>query len=130
MKLLSWLLVPVAFVVGLGAAVILCVLFLTAADFGASKVAEPSQPLITAFTSISLSIGCFIGAFITVFLPTFTAPEYEKETAHLAFLLGAVYAGAILSQIGWAVFIPAYLAALVSGVATVVYVGKHSTNAA
>lgn len=129
MTLLNWLFVPVAFAFGIGTAFFVCMNLLTIGDSIASAFmvmdgkTSPSS-LNTVLASMTLCIGCIIGAATTVLLPAFSAPKYKKETAHLALVLGAVISGVLLSQTGWAIFIPAYLSALGAGVASVAYAGK------
>lgn len=129
MRLLNWLFVPVAFAFGIGTAFFVCMNLLNVSDsivsaFMAMDGNASQSSLNTVLASVTLSIGCIIGAAATILLPAFSAPKYEKETAHLALVLGAVISGVSLSQLGWAIFIPAYFSALGAGVASVAYVGK------
>lgn len=131
MRLLNWLFVPVAFVFGIGTAFFVCMNLLSMGDsivsaFMAMDGKASQSSLNAVLASVTVCIGCIIGAVATVLLPAFSAPKYEKETAHLALVLGAVISGVSHSQHGWAIFIPAYLSALGAGVASVAYVGKVS----
>lgn len=131
MTFLSWFLVPIAFAFGVGSTSFLCMFLLSLLDsiypVATTMVGKPpSSSLDSVLASATLSIGCIIGAAITVLLPAFFAPKYKKETAHLVLVLGAVISGVIFLGTGTTIFIPAYLAALGAGIASVSYVGRAS----
>jgi hypothetical protein len=135
MTLLKWLFVPIVFFFSVGAASLVCIFLLNFLDSILSVVKamigmEPSNLLKSILASLSLCIGCIIGAAITVILPSFSAPKYQKETAHLALVFGAVMSGNVFLLIGKAIFLPAYIAALGAGIASVAYVGRVSRTTA
>nr|WP_315202986.1 hypothetical protein [uncultured Albidiferax sp.] len=131
MTLFNWIFVPIAFAFGIGIALWVCMFLLNLSDsiypvITALVGGEPSNSLNAVLTSAILCIGCIIGATITVLVTAFSAPKYQKETAYLALVLGTVISGFLLLGTGKVIFLPAYIAALGAGIASVAYVGRAS----